>query len=138
MKRNFRIYFVVAAVLVLVVFLIGSGLQDTMVYYVTVKELKAAPEGHEGRGLRVNGTVVAGSLVQRKATKYEFVITEDNEELTVHYDGILPDTFRENHDVLLEGKYLGNGVFEAQHVFTKCASKYDAGFEHPEANEEKS
>ena len=131
MKRPIRLYLVIAGAIFLVLFLIGSGLQDTMVYYVTVKELKLEAQNYTGQGLRINGTVVEESLIEKNGTSFEFAIREGEDEMLVKYDGILPDTFKENHDVLIEGRYLGNGTFQAEQVFTKCASKYDAESEHP-------
>ena len=130
MNRRFKLYLAIATVLLAVVFLIGSGMQDTMVYSVTAKELLANPAKFEGRGVRLEGKVVAGSLIKHNATSCEFDLVAENEILRVRYQGILPDTFKENHDVILEGEYPGNGVFTARHVFTKCASKYETVPEH--------
>lgn len=129
-KRNFKIYFVVIAVLATFIVLMGSGMEGAMVYTITVKELKAEPAKYEGRGVRLTGTVVEGSLLSHAATSYEFDMLAENETLRVQYSGILPDTFRENHEVIVEGKYLGANVFAARHIFTKCASKYEAVPEH--------
>lgn len=130
MNRRLKLYLAVAVVLIAVVLLVGSSMQDTMVYSVTAKELLANPAKFEGRGVRLEGKVVTGSLIKHHATSHEFGLTAEGEFLRVNYQGILPDTFRENHDVVLEGEYLGNGVFTARHIFTKCASKYEAVPEH--------
>lgn len=111
-------------------FFVSSGMQESMVYSVTARELLANPVKFAKQGVRLEGKVGAGSLVRHGATTHEFDLTAENETLRVRYNGILPDTFRENHDVVLEGKYLGNGVFEARQIFTKCASKYEAMPEH--------
>lgn len=133
-KKNFKIYFVVAAVLATFAVLVGSGMQETMVYTITVKELKANPLKFENRGVRLSGKVVEASLLKHEATAFEFDLTAEEEVLHVRYRGILPDTFRENHEVIVEGKYRDQGQFEAQHIFTKCASKYEAVPEHETSN----
>ncbi len=130
MNRRLKLYLAIAVVLIAVVLLVGSSMQDTMVYSVTAKELLANPAKFEGRGVRLEGKVVTGSLIKHHATSHEFGLTAEGEFLRISYQGILPDTFRENHDVVLEGEYLGNGVFLARHVFTKCASKYEAVPKH--------
>lgn len=130
MNRRLKLYIAIAVVLIAVALLIGTGMQETMVYSVTAKELLANPAKFEGRGVRLEGKVVTGSLIKHDATSHEFGLTADDEFLRVSYQGILPDTFRENHDVVLEGEYLGNGVFVARHIFTKCASKYESVPEH--------
>ena len=129
-KRNFKIYFVIIAVLATFILLVGSGMEEAMVYTITVKELKAEPMKYENRGVRLTGIVVEGSLLSHAATSYVFDMLAEEEMLRVQYSGILPDTFRENHEVIVEGKYLGANVFAAQHIFTKCASKYEAVPEH--------
>ncbi|MDZ7362499.1 MAG: cytochrome c maturation protein CcmE [candidate division KSB1 bacterium] len=129
MNRRFKFFWVVAIALFAVGFLVSSGMQETMVYSVTVKELLTNSAKFEGRGVRLEGRVVLGSLVKHSATLFEFSIAAEEEIMPVRYSGILPDTFRENHDVILEGEYR-NGVFTARHIFTKCASKYEAVPEH--------
>ena len=130
MNRRLKLYLAIVVVLIAVAFLVGSSMQDTMVYSVTAKELLANPAKFEGSGVRLEGKVVTGSLIKHHATSHEFSLVAENEFLRINYQGILPDTFRENHDVVLEGEYLGNGVFSARHIFTKCASKYEAVPEH--------
>jgi cytochrome c-type biogenesis protein CcmE len=126
MKRNFKFYFVICTALLALGFFVSSGMQETMIYSVTTKELLANPAKFAKRGVRLEGKVAPGSLLKHHATSFEFEITAENEILRVRYDGILPDTFRENHEVMIEGEYLGNGVFAARQIFTKCASKYEA------------
>lgn len=129
MKLRLKFFWISAIALFSVGFLVSSGMQETMVYSVTAKELLANPDKFAGRGVRLEGKVVEGSLIKQHATACEFSIASESTTLPVHYDGILPDTFRENHDVVLEGEY-GNGVFTARQIFTKCASKYEAVPEH--------
>ncbi|RMD98751.1 MAG: cytochrome c maturation protein CcmE [Calditrichaeota bacterium] len=127
MRPNKKVYFAFAVVILAIVFLVAYGFNDkTMVYYSTVKELKARGANAVGQGFRVSGKVIPGSLQKAPdRVRASFDITEEGERLHVVYDGILPDTFKENMDVLVEGKYQANGEFKATNVFTKCASKYE-------------
>jgi cytochrome c-type biogenesis protein CcmE len=135
MNRRFKFIWLVAVALFAVGFLVSSGMQETMVYSVAVKELLANPAKFEGRGVRLEGKVAAGSLIKHSATSFEFSLAAEEEVMPVRYAGILPDTFRENHDVIVEGEYR-DGVFTARHIFTKCASKYEAVPEHQEMTKE--
>jgi cytochrome c-type biogenesis protein CcmE len=47
----------------------------------------------------------------------------------VHHQGPLPDTFQEGRDVVVDGRYGRDGVFEASTVLTKCGSRYEAAEE---------
>ena len=62
----------------------------------------------------------------------EFILVEDNEELKLHetlhvvYKGSEPppDTFKDNAQALAMGVYKHDGVFYANELQAKCASKY--------------
>lgn len=131
MKRNVRIFGAFSLVILAMLYLISSGFnEETMVYYSTVKELKLKGEDAFGQGFRVSGIVVPGSI-EKAIDKIEvrFVIEEEGERLSVIYNGVLPDTFKEGAEVLIEGKYQPDNIFYATNVFTKCASKYEAADE---------
>lgn len=133
-NKRTQIFVVFAAVIGLIGWIIADGFKDTMVYYVTVSELQKQGKGAEGQGLRVSGLVVPGSLSKSDdGLAASFRIDELGSLLDVDYRGILPDTFKEDGGVLLEGKYE-NGRFVAARVFTKCASKYES--ETPEKSGE--
>ncbi|RMD99945.1 MAG: cytochrome c maturation protein CcmE [Calditrichaeota bacterium] len=128
MQRKVKIYFAFAMVVAALAFLITSGFNnETMVYYSTVKELKAKGANGYNQGYRVSGVAKAGSIRHDvEKVQVEFDIEEEGETLHIVYNGILPDTFKEGSEVLVEGKYSHDGNFYATNVFTKCASKYDA------------
>ena len=45
----------------------------------------------------------------------------------VSYDSTKPDTFTVGYEIAVQGTYdRESGVFDAEHVFTKCPSKYEA------------
>jgi len=44
----------------------------------------------------------------------------------VVYDGVLPDTFTDEIEVVLEGRFGEDGVFQAKTLLTKCGSRYEA------------
>jgi cytochrome c-type biogenesis protein CcmE len=119
-----------------IAYLMFSGINDSMVYYYTVSELMAKADSLDGRGVRVSGYVEPGS-VQRTAGAPEirFVVFEkqSDETVPVVYRGTVPDTFKENAEVVVEGTYrTGDRVFQANTLLAKCPSKYEArGDQHP-------
>jgi cytochrome c-type biogenesis protein CcmE len=58
----------------------------------------------------------------------EFVLTQDETRLKVQYVGTdpLPDTFKDGAQALADGKLDRSGVFRANKIQAKCASKYEA------------
>jgi cytochrome c-type biogenesis protein CcmE len=43
----------------------------------------------------------------------------------VSYRGVIPDTFTDSVDVVVEGRYNRNGTFVATTLLAKCASRYE-------------
>jgi len=44
----------------------------------------------------------------------------------VIYQDVLPDTFTDEIEVVLEGRFGDDGVFRAKTLLTKCGSRYEA------------
>jgi cytochrome c-type biogenesis protein CcmE len=129
MKPKQLKFLIVSVVIVLALGYLGySGFRESMSYYQKIPELYASKDKAYARSLRVEGDVVAGSIV-REGTKVKFVIADKNtkQELPVHYVGTdpLPDTFRDYATAVVSGKYGRDGVFTAQSMTAKCASKYE-------------
>ena len=51
---------------------------------------------------------------------------EADKTLRVQFKGALPDTFKEDVEVIVEGRFTPDGqVFVAKTLVTKCPSKYE-------------
>lgn len=121
--------FAVAIVFVLVpigyLAVTGARDKDIASYYKTIQEVQTmGPDVYEKR-LRVAGTVEPGSI-KREGTHVEFKLEEQGRVLPVVYNGTEapPDTFKDKSQALAEGKMGRDGVFHAQKIQAKCASKY--------------
>ena len=55
-----------------------------------------------------------------------FVMTDGGASMPVNYHGIIPDTFVDGADVVVEGQIDGSGTFQAHTLLAKCPSKYEA------------
>jgi cytochrome c-type biogenesis protein CcmE len=101
-------------------------------YAIGVKDYVTSPERYQNRGLRLAGHTVPGSW-QTDGRKHEFVVVEaggpgaavapDAKRIAVHFEGTMPDTFKEDMDVIVAGRMQGD-TFVATEVMTQCASKY--------------
>lgn len=126
-KKKLRVALSFLAVSSVLAWLLISGFDENMQYYVKVKELKATPTANLDKGLRVKGKLVSGSLVESTDNLQKvFWISENDDKLEVHYSGLLPDTFKDGAEILVEGKYISEGYFEAKTVMAKCPSKYES------------
>lgn len=127
MSTKLGVIFSFTIVSVLLMWLTLDGFNDNMQYYMSIHDLNAMGQRANGKGLRVKGDLVSGSLVQsEKSLEVSFRITENGEELEVRYDKELPDTFKDGSQVLVEGKMHPEGYFKARVLMAKCASKYES------------
>ena len=112
-------------ILLLLVYLAYTGVQDSKSYYVTIQELHKMGDGAYSKRLRVAGNVQPGSI-KRTGTHVQFVLVEQDQNLAVDYTGTEapPDTFKDDSQALAEGSYGRDGVFHAKALQAKCASKY--------------
>jgi len=78
-----------------------------------------------GQRLRIGGMVVAGS-VKRDADslKVSFDLVDTGPVVTVHYDGILPDLFREGQGIVAQGVLLDATNIQATEVLAKHDEEY--------------
>lgn len=117
----------IAFVVVPLVYLAVSAANDKEVasYYVTIQELQKMDDDVYAKRLRVAGNVAPGSI-RREGTLIQFSLEEEGRLLPVVYKGAeaLPDTFKDKSQALAEGKFGRDGVFHAQKIQAKCASKY--------------
>jgi cytochrome c-type biogenesis protein CcmE len=134
--RNGRFFVGLVGVGLVVSYLVWTGVSDTMVYYLTPTEMLAKvsedPSFHQV-GLKVSGRVVSGSYSQGEGDFSHNFEVMDLEDETVRFPvvflDVLPDTFTDDVEVVLEGRYRDDGVFEAATVLTKCGSRYEASAE---------
>lgn len=81
--------------------------------------------------VRVGDTIRAGGLVEPSSVergqedlKVRFVITDGAAEVTIEYEGILPDLFREGQGIVALGQLREDGVFIASQVLAKHDENY--------------
>ena len=72
--------------------------------------------------------VEKGSLV-RQGLAVSFTVTDNVKAMTVRYEGLLPDLFKEGKGVVVQGRLLPDGQFEAREVL----AKHDEDYMPPEA-----
>jgi len=115
----------IAVILGVVAWEAVTGFQQSKTYYFTVSELLGGKTSRHR--VRVGGTVAPDSIKRRNGT-VTFRLAQNSDALPVTYVGsdTLPDTFKDGAQAVIEGEFLGDGTFHAEHIQAKCASKYQA------------
>ncbi|MDO3382489.1 cytochrome c maturation protein CcmE [Gilvimarinus algae] len=75
--------------------------------------------------LRAGGCVEPGSVVRDdESLKIRFVLVDNTGQLTVQYEGILPDLFAEGEAAVVNGMWQDDDVFYADQVLAKHDETY--------------
>ena len=77
-----------------------------------------------GARLRVGGLVKTGSVVKSAGETVAFVVTDGANDLSVSYQGLLPDLFREGQGVVAEGVLAAPGQMRADTILAKHDERY--------------
>jgi len=107
--------------------LLWSTLRDGTEYYKHVEEVMAEPEQWHGKRLQLHGYVVPASILRRKdSLDYRFQVQSQGYVVAARYTGIVPDTFKDEAEVVLKGTLTSEGFHvEPNGVMAKCPSKYE-------------
>ena len=85
--------------------LLWYSLQQDTAYYKHVDEVMASPEQWKGKSLQLHGFVMKGTWRQKPNTlEYQFKVENKGSVVLASYTGILPDTFKEEAEVVLNGR----------------------------------
>ncbi len=81
---------------------------------LTVSEFMLQADSFSNKQVRVEGKIAPGSIDWDDNSKtMQFVLTDGGENLSVVYKGIVSDNFKPGGDLVVEGKYGSDAVFQA-------------------------
>ncbi len=108
--------------------LLYSTLGEDLAYYKHVDEVAEQPEEWYGKALQLHGYVVPASiLVNKRTLEYRFQVESNGKVMPATYTGIVPDTFKDQAEVVLKGRLSAEGFsVDPNGVMAKCPSKYEA------------
>ena len=110
---------------------------DALTFFYPADEVIKDHGALEGKRIRMGGYVAKGSIFQKKGTlAYQFDVKPHpgmmkfpefkDRTITVRYEGVVPDTFKDDAEVIVAGQVQADGSFVAQELIAKCPSKYEA------------
>lgn len=111
--------------------LLYTSLGESAEYYKHVEEVMATQESAQawyGKRLQLHGFVAPKSWVQKPGSlEYRFKVQSKGKIVQAYYTGILPDTFKDESEVVLKGELRPDGFHVVPDgVIAKCPSKYEA------------
>lgn len=126
-KVLFTIIFVVMG-MGLAMALALKAFQENLLYFYSPMQIKNG-EAPTSRAFRIGGLVVDGSVERDpQSLVVSFDLTDTLYNVTVNYEGILPDLFREGQGIVANGRLDQDGIFKA----TEVLAKHDENYMPPE------
>ncbi|WP_341760617.1 cytochrome c maturation protein CcmE [Candidatus Endowatersipora endosymbiont of Watersipora subatra] len=124
-RKKYRLFWIlgVGIVIFTAVGLTLFALRDGLSYAMSISEFKERniPVGDR---IRLLGLVKKGSVQKLEGIKVSFVLTDLRNSISVLFNDILPDLFRENQLIIIEGHLNEKGVFLAEMVLAKHDENY--------------
>ena len=115
--------------------LLWSSLRDGTEYFKYVDEVLPQRQAWEGKPLQLKGYVVPGSILRKRdSLEYRFKVqnnparaSQSGGVVDASYTGIVPDTFKDEAEVVLQGQLTSSGFqVKSDGIVAKCPSKYEA------------
>ena len=100
------------------IFLILFNSKKNLIFFYTPSELLNS-KTQINETIRIGGIVKKDSLKNIEDNKYVFIIRDNNNYIRVNFTGILPDLFREEQGVVVQGKLIKIDNIKAERVFAK-------------------
>lgn len=134
--------------MVVLLVLFGSGLATALILYalgqnidlfytpsevVYGKNNDASTKPQVGQRIRIGGMVVTGSVVRDpNSLKVKFDVNDIGPSVSIEYEGILPDLFREGQGIVAQGVLTEPNLM----VATEVLAKHDENYVPPELEEQ--
>lgn len=123
-RKRLSIIVFIAVSLSVAIGLTAFALRQNINLFYTPTQV-AQGEVKPGQHIRIGGMVKTGSFESASdSLKVQFAATDYATDVTIHYEGILPDLFREGQSVVAEGTVDAAGVFQATRVLAKHDENY--------------
>ncbi|MGH9254158.1 MAG: cytochrome c maturation protein CcmE [Vicinamibacterales bacterium] len=103
--------------------LLYSTLGESAQYYKHVEEVMVQPDAWYGKPMQIHG-YARDIRRKRDSLEYSFEMHSKGQVVRATYTGIVPDTFKNESEVVLQGT-LAPGGFHATGMTAKCPSKYE-------------
>jgi cytochrome c-type biogenesis protein CcmE len=103
--------------------LLYSTLGESAQYYKHVEEVMVQPDAWYGKPLQIHG-YAKNVTRKRDSLEYRFEMHSKGQVVHASYTGIVPDTFKNDAEVVLQGTLAPDG-FYATGMTAKCPSKYE-------------
>ncbi len=133
--RHKKLILIVGGVAVLTTagLLILNAFRDNLVFFLSPTEVLEGKAPARGT-FRVGGLVEKGSVKKSAdGLKVDFTVTDLNKRIAIHYEGILPDLFKEGQGIVAQGRMAQrNRDGDHRFIADEVLAKHDENYMPPE------
>lgn len=130
MLKKYR-FLIAGLVVVTAIAFLAIKASQYSVLSMNVRELKAREPSRANEGVSLFGNVVGDSINNSPhdlVLKFDVVDEDGPKDVFLHvvYNGVMPDSFAADVQVIMEGKYNpAENLFTATTLLVKCPSRYE-------------
>lgn len=107
------------------VFFFMRGFEEDIVFFYTPSDI--VTKGMPHKEIRLGGLVKEGTI-HKDGESIQFVLTDHDHEVSVQYQGLLPNLFREGQGIVAKGRFQSPDHFVAKELL----AKHDENYRPPE------
>jgi cytochrome c-type biogenesis protein CcmE len=122
-QRRLSLIGIAGLVLAVALGLVLYAMNDSILFFNSPADVQAR-NVKPGTRFRLGGLVKEGSVQRSDGQRIAFEVTDTTSVIRVHYQGLLPDLFREGQGVIAEGILEPDGGFRADSVLAKHDETY--------------
>lgn len=132
-----KLMIAVGVIVAVIAALVAVGMTQANTFYWTIDEILDQGDEAVGKAVKLSGFIVGDSVQwQPEQMELRFELrSEAGDVLPIVYRGMKPDTMHDGWEAIVEGRMNAAGVFDADQLYVKCPSKYEAmeeaGVENP-------
>jgi len=122
--RNKRSKTIISIGIILIALYFGyNAVLDSVIYYRGVDVVAGNMDYYSAHRVRMIGDI-ANNTFKNTEKGYSFNLEFNGTFIPVIYNGMLPQTFKDNGRVVVIGT-IDNGIFQAAEMNVKCPTKYE-------------
>jgi cytochrome c-type biogenesis protein CcmE len=124
-KKRLVTIFIVMVSIAIGAAIILKTFNDNVLFFFSPTDLIERGVEPSDKIIRVGGLVKVGSIKKSQdGSSIEFVITDNQSELRIFYEGIPPNLFKEKQGTVALGVLKESGYFEAKELLAKHDENY--------------
>lgn len=125
LKKNRGMIISMTVIVLSIGYLAVGQFGKNLVYFFTPSEVVALSPEYQGKNIRVAGMVVRKSIKMiPNSDQVLFQLTDGQKTISIDFNGITPDLFKEGQGAVVEGYWGQDQTFHSKMIMAKHSEDY--------------